>query len=215
MDRLTRIGIATLSACLMLYTGAASAQTRSAQPGPLVLEPISDGPVFAPEVKFTRFDHNGGTLVGGYGGWLVDNRLLVGAAFDVLVDHNYHDPVAGMGYGGFLAGWMIPASRVFHAGVRALVGFGEATVTDTFSYPVPLYGRHGVTYPPGTTVVQQAHFSDGFFIFEPQGTAVVRLSRAFAIDVAGGYRLISGTGIYNGRLSGPSVSVGVRVGPSR
>jgi hypothetical protein len=225
--RLTRIGITTLSACFALWAATASAQTKPAQQGPLVLQPASEGPVFAPEVKFGWFDSKTGTLIGGYGGWLLDNRLLLGGGADFLVDHNYHDPVAGMGYGGFVAGYLFPATPVFHAGVRALIGFGDASINDSISYVVPDYPDHGPvypdhyypdhyhggSYPPGSTVVQQVHFHDGFFIFEPQATAVVRLSRAFAIDVAGGYRVISGTGSYNGRLGGPSVTVGVRFGP--
>ncbi len=230
MNTTKRMRIATLSACLVLTAATAFAQSkpapRTAQQGPLVLEPSSDGPVLAPEVKVGWFNSKSGTLVGGYGGWLFDNRLLLGGGVDFLVDHGYHDPVAGVGYGGFVAGYFFPASPMFHAGVRALVGFGDASLTDTYTYTygTPVYPQphHGGwddhnPYPPcsmpGCTVTQQVHFHDGFFIFEPQANAVVRLSRVFAIDVAGGYRLISGTGHYNSWLQGPSVTVGVRFGP--
>ncbi len=137
MDRLTtRIAIAALSACVSLGAVTAAAQTKPAPAqGTLVLEPSSDGPVIAPEVRFTNFEHGGyGTLIGGYGGWLVDSKLLLGGGASFLVDHGHHDSVAGMGYGGFVAGWFVPAGRVLHAGVRALVGFGQASLTDSFTY---------------------------------------------------------------------------------
>ncbi len=225
MNTMRHMRIATLSACLLLVAATAFAQSNPAQrgQGPLVLQPSSDGPVLAPEVKVGWFNSKSGTLIGGYGGWLLDNRLLLGGGVDFLVDHGYHDPVAGMGYGGFVAGYFFPASPMFHAGVRALVGFGDASLNDTFTFAAPVYPdhHHGESYPdgyppctaPGCTGTQLVRFHDGFFIFEPQANAVVRLSRVFAIDVAGGYRLISGTGHYNSWLQGPSVTVGVRFGP--
>ncbi len=220
MDSFKRAGIAAIASCFLLAAAAASAQTKPGQAGPLVLQPINQGPVLAPEVKFGWFDGKYGTLVGGYGGWQLDNGLLLGAGADFLVDHGYHDPVSGMGYGGFVGGWMLPANRVLSGGVRALVGFGEASFTSSYSYTVPVFPDHhdgdNFMQPPmsgGSTVVRQGHFWDGFFIFEPQASAVVRFTRLFAIDVAGGYRVISGTGSYNSRLQGPSATVAVRFGP--
>jgi opacity protein-like surface antigen len=224
MDRLTtRIAIAALSACVALGAAAAVAQTKPAPAqGTLVLEPSSDGPVIAPEVRFTNFEHGGyGTLIGGYGGWLFDSKLLLGGGASFLVDHGHHDSVAGMGYGGFVAGWLLPASRVFHAGVRALVGFGQADLTDTYSYTVPLHNepypgpRHPYyTAPPaGSQVTQQVRIWEDFFIFEPQGTAVVRVARGVSVDVSGGYRVIAGLDSYNSWLRGFSGGVAVRIGP--
>ena len=161
MDRLTtRIAIAALSACVSLGAVTAAAQTKPAPAqGTLVLEPSSDGPVIAPEVRFTNFEHGGyGTLIGGYGGWLVDSKLLLGGGASFLVDHGHHDSVAGMGYGGFVAGWFVPAGRVLHAGVRALVGFGQASLTDSFTYAAEFHPdprRLAMYAPPGTPVVRE------------------------------------------------------------
>ncbi len=44
------------------------------------MQPVSSGAVFTPEVKFTTVNHTYGTLVGGYGGWLYNDSLLLGAA---------------------------------------------------------------------------------------------------------------------------------------
>ena len=158
----------------------------------------------------------------GYPGGEADNRLLLGAGASVLIDHEYYDPVGTMGYGGFVAGWTVPVGTAFHFGVKGLVGFGSASFNDTFDDTVPVFAdrRHpgypgypGWNPPGGMPVVRQYYFEDDFFIFEPQATAVVRVARGFAIDVSGGYRVISGLGHYNSWLGGPSVSVGVRLGP--
>jgi hypothetical protein len=45
----------------------------------LVVERIESGFVFAPEVRVTELDDRTSTLVGGYGGWLTDRTILVGA----------------------------------------------------------------------------------------------------------------------------------------
>jgi hypothetical protein len=96
------------------------------------------------------------------------------------------------------------------------VGFGQASVTDSFSYTVPARPaprQPGQSPAAESSVVQQFRLYEGFFIFEPQATVVIRLTRGFAIDVAGGYRVVSGAGSYNSWLRGPSASIGVRFGP--
>jgi hypothetical protein len=222
MNRITRI-LAALSMCGAV-AAAASAQTRA--PQPLVLQPSSDGPVFAPEVKYSGFESGGsnGTFVGGYGGWLFDNKLLLGGGASFLVDHGHHDKVSGMGYGGFVAGWTVPVGQALHVGLKGLVGFGQAELTDTFTftdtdhgYPVNPGPHHGaIATPPGgrgTTYTAQYRWWGDFFIFEPQGTALVRVARGVAIDVSGGYRVVSGLGHYNSWVQGFAGSVGVRIGP--
>ena len=223
MNTLTRILAAAL-AVLVFGTAAASAQTRPAQ-GPLVVQPSSDGPVIAPEVRFAGFENGGGngTFVGGYGGWLFENKLLLGGGASFLVNHGYHDKVSGMGYGGFVAAWTVPVGKVLHVGLKGLAGFGQAELNDTFTYTVPDHGypvypdpRHGTMYPPrtpGGSYTAQYRFWDDFFIVEPQGTAVVRVARGVAVDVSGGYRVVSGLGRYNSWIRGFTAGVGVRVGP--
>jgi hypothetical protein len=214
------IGIATVTVCMAVWAAAASAQTAPAQKGPLVLEPSSDGPILAPEVKFAGFEDGGGngTLVGAFGGWLFDNRLLLGGGMSFLVDHDYNDRVAGMGYGGFVGGWTVPVGSVLHVGMRALVGFGQAELTDSITYRAPFDPHHDprrldITVPAGWPMVQKVRFWDDFFVFEPQATALVKVTRGVAIDVSGGYRAIAGLGRYNSWLRGLSGSVAVRVGP--
>ncbi len=222
MGRLNRLAVVIFSACFVVWAAVASAQTNAAKQGPLVLQPVTEGPVIVPEVKWANFNSGkGGVLVGGYGGWQMDNGLLLGGGADFLANHDYRDPVAGMGYGGFVGGWSMPGDHAIRPGVRALVGYGNARLTDsiTFNYPIPLFPDHHDrdTRDTNTRVlVQQARFSEGFFIFEPQANVAVHLARRVGLDVAGGYRVISGANRfgndYNSRLRGASVSVGARIG---
>lgn len=209
-----------------ITTVAASAQTRPSSQGPLVLEPSSDGLVIAPEVTFAGFEKGGGTgtLVGGYGGWLFDNKLLLGAGASFLVDHRRGDRVSGMGYGGFVAGWSVPVGRALHVGLKGLVGFGQAELTDSITYALPVDrdrpffpGPHRGTMLSATTTTgtytAQYRFWDDFFLVDPQVTAQVRLARGVAVDLSGGYRLVSGLRRYDSWVRGYDASVGVRIGP--
>lgn len=217
MMRIIRV-LSIGAAALALAGAAASAQTRpSPSQGPLVLEPTGDGFVLAPQVTFAGFEKGGdnGTFVGGYGGWLFDNKLLLGAGATFLVDHGHGDKVSGMGYGGFVVGWSAPVSRVLHVGLRGLVGFGEAELTDSFTYYGP--PDHDRPIYPGPhhnadTYTGRYGFWDDFFIFDPQGTALVRLGRSVALDLSGGYRVVAGTH-YDSWLRGWDASIGVRIGP--
>ncbi len=218
-----RGAIAAALVCLLwAWPGSANAQsadlsgqTRPAGGGPLVLQPSGDGPVFAPDVKVGKFGSDSGVLVGGYGGVLVDDKLLLGAGGYWLVDHGWDDPVSGMGYLGFVTAWTIPASKTIQAGLRGLVGFGQASLTDTYTYsarpdyPDPRQGAPA--HSPGGTY--QMQFWDDFFVFEPQASVLIHLTRGVAIDASAGYRLVEGTSHYNNRLSGASGSIAVRFGP--
>ncbi len=224
MGRLNRLAVVIFSACFVVWAAVASAQTNAAKQGPLVLQPVTEGPVIVPEVKWANFNSGkGGVLVGGFGGWQMDNGLLLGAGVDFLANHNHGDPVSGMGYGGFVGGWSMPGDRAIRPGVRALVGYGDATLTDSisFAFPthlMPIFGDHhdGDTRDTNAVLVQQARFSEGFFIFEPQASVAVRLGQRVGLDVAGGYRVIGGANRfgnnYDSRLRGASVSVGARIG---
>ncbi len=217
MSRNGRALVAFAAACLVLGAGAAWAADQAPASGqgqaggPLVLQPSGDGPVVTPDVKFVKLGSEYGTMVGAYGGWLVDNKLLLGAGGYWLADHGHHDQVAGMSYFGFVAGWTVPVGNALHVGLRGLVGFGQASLTDTYTYQPYTDPRHGgVMYPGGTYPVQ---FWDDFFVFEPVANVLVHLSRGVALDASVGFRVVDGAGHYDSRLRGGSASIGVRFGP--
>jgi len=187
-------------------SGQASRQGRS-QGGPLLMQPVSSGAVFTPEVKFTTVNHANGTLVGGYGGLLYDDSLLLGgAAYWLTNGENGTD----MWYGGMLVGWTVPLGNVVRVGGRGLVGFGYAELPYQYTYMNYGGGHHQGS---GTPSAQWYWAATSFFVFEPQATAAFRLTKTVSFDVAGGYRVIADANGLDRELRGGFGSVGIRFGP--
>src|SRR5262245_66665790 len=86
----TKRWTAPLAMCLatVIYASPAHAQGTPVGivQGPMVIERLQNGWAIAPDVKVTRFDGGTHTLAGAYGGWVFDNKLLIGAGADWLVD---------------------------------------------------------------------------------------------------------------------------------
>lgn len=220
------IGAARMSVACVLLCGAlpaiAGAQTAEPAPapqassqGPLVLERIESGVVFAPDVKITDIDGDVGTLIGGYAGWLHSETFLIGGAGYWLVDGPGD---LDMAYGGLLVGWSVNAGSRIRFGVRGLLGGGQADVSDTFTYPGHPTPRpdmrpgHGYpSYPaPGASV--HMRWSDTFLIFEPQGVVTLRLFDRVGLDLGVGYRVIGADDYLNDRLRGVTGSIAIRFG---
>jgi hypothetical protein len=186
-------------------SGGQSARSAQNQSGPLLMQPVNSGFAFTPEVKFTTVNHSNGTLVGGYGGWLLEDTFLLGGAAYWLT--NGVDGTE-MSYGGIIAGWTVPLGKMVRLGGRGLFGFGYTELPVQYTYQSYGYGHH-----PGAPVHQWAWVSQGFVVFEPQATAAIRLTRTISFDVAGGYRMIADAGGLDAELRGGFGSVGIRFGP--
>lgn len=208
----------------------ADAQSSSAAPGdqqppnaapsgPLVVERIRSGAFVAPDIKVTEIDGKTGTLVGGYGGWLTDETFFVGAGGSWLVNGpNDMD----MYYVGFVAGWRVPVGQSVRFGVRGLVGGGEATLWDVYSYdsspgrPMPRSDRPGYQPPfsdyPGT---RHYGFTEGFFVFEPQADVTIRVTDWLALTAGAGYRVIGASHDVDERLRGVTGSFAIQFGGGR
>src|SRR3974390_1344606 len=103
MIRRTSRGMQT-TALILAIAAPAAAQTApgSGTPqNPIVVEQVHDGFAFAPDVKVTDINHQTGVLVGAYGGWMIDNKLLLGGGGYGLTNGSGH---TGLGYGGG-GGW--------------------------------------------------------------------------------------------------------------
>src|SRR5262245_60589521 len=114
---------------ILLLPLKAAAQTTPTPGGPMTFEAIHDGPLAAPEVKITQFNGKTDALLGGYAGWLSDNRLFIGGGWYWLVDpsHNHE-----LNYGGLIVQWMERVNAPIGFGVRGLIGGGSATLNQTF-----------------------------------------------------------------------------------
>jgi hypothetical protein len=218
MQRLAiSLGGVALAALLMagsaaaqdLASGGQAGRPAAAQSGPLLLQPVSSGMVFTPEVKFSTVNHSNATLVGGSGGWLYDDTLFLGGAAYWLTNGKDH---TDMWYGGMVVGWTVPVGSMLRIGGKGLVGFGDATVPYEMTvpaYPHPYHSSGGST----GTVTQWYWASTGFFVFEPQATAILRLTKKVSFDFSGGYRVIGDANGLDHELRGGFGSIGVRFGP--
>ena len=193
----------TLVFALTLVASAAAAQTQG---GPLVLQPIKNPVVFAPDVKITNIVHQTGVFVGGYAGVNLDQTFLIGAAGYWLVEpyNTIH-----MGYGGLLVGWRVVNSGAFSVAVRDLIGGGSATTYAPVPYavpgprPDPRHSYYGPYYPYG--------YWTGFFLTEPEVRAQIALGSAVSVDAGVGYRVTSASYYGSGtQLNGVTGSIAVR-----
>lgn len=185
--------------------GGQQGRSAPAQQGPLVLQPISSGFVFTPEVRFTEVNGSYGTMFGGSAGWLYDESLYIGGAFYGLVG-GAND--AQLMYGGLVTGWSAPVGRNIRVGVRALFGWGHSEILEEWTDPG--YCHRGVCYDAAT---RKAWVYQDFMVFEPQAVATFRLGQMIALEVGGGYRL-TGNNYYgwDSHANGLFGSVGIRMG---
>lgn len=185
-----------LCAGLLLAPALAGAQT-------LVVEPVRNPFVVAPDYKVTHVNGDTGQLAGGYAGRLFDDTLFVGGGGYWLVNGSGGDALR---YGGVLVGWSAPLGGRIRFGVRGLAGVGQATLgQDVTTGLTPAGGRAGMRDPrvirfggapfggrggstPGTL---RLRFREDFFVFEPQASVATRLTRHLGLQWGAGYRLTS------------------------
>jgi hypothetical protein len=188
-----------------------TAQQGDQQPpaGPLVIEQIRDGWLFAPDMRAADLDGKAGALAGGYAGRLYDNTFVFGGGAYFLTNR---DDDFKLAYGGPVVEWLARTNRRIGFGVRTLVGFGTATlpvsVTEIVDERVLASAsrRHRVRFdlwdPTGTIAID-----DGFFIAEPQANVLVNLTRGQRIVFGIGYRATAGAHFIDDQLNGLSGSI--------
>jgi hypothetical protein len=184
----------------------------------VVVEPIENGLVLAPEVKWTRVNGRDAALVGGYGGILLDRSLLIGAAGYWLSNG---DRRLEMAYGGGLVGWYLFSGQAIDISVRALLGGGTARVVRAWSgSDIVAFGHSGRGVSgngPGTAVTGPAYlvYEPEFLIAEPQLNLVWHIGRKVALDAGVSYRAIADANGFEKDLRGVAGSVSIRFGGGR
>ncbi len=159
---------------------------------------IHSGGYGGPVVKFSSIGRNFATFLGGYGGWFVNKKFMLGAGIYGLlgegievdendiatgapVDANLHYAVS---YGGFVAEYTLNSDKLFHYTFNTLIGGG--TVAQTANNK-KRYGK------------------SGFFIFEPAANVEMNITDFFRIGAGASLRVVTGAetpGISNANLSG-------------
>ena len=183
--------------------------------GPMTLERVHSGWAITPDYRITDFDHTTSQLLGAYGGWVYDSTILIGAGgYWTTNAPNNRD----LQYGGAVVEWLNGADRAFGFSIRGLVGWGTSRLPGTVSRivePAPRFDRNGRRLPsvtPPTTTIVPVVFHDDFFVFEPQASALIRVTRLMRINAGVGYRLTDGAHGLDDRIHGVSGSIALQIG---
>jgi len=223
--------LAAVAVVLVFPTGAyAQADDQSppagqppATQGPMIVERLHSGFMFAPEVKATLFDKKVSPLVGGSAGWVADETFFVGGAGYWMPERGRSD--RELAYGGAVLQWFVRSSDRFGFSAKALLGGGRATLPDTITQILPLpQPRELERLTPAQitdllrtrTVTQTIRLRENFVMAEPEVNARIGLARHVRLTVGAGYRF-AGTDWRRGgdarrRLSGATGSLGVQIG---
>jgi hypothetical protein len=204
-------------ACLVPLSAAAqpAGQTTPRTQGPMTVEPIHSGFLVAPDVKVTEVDRKTSELVGGYAGWLTDDRVFIGGGGYWLANGNRND--REMAYGGVVVHWLVWNSGRVGLGAKGLLGGGEATLADTVTITprVPEFrtqdGRGPATAP---ALVQRVRVRDGFLLAEPEAQLSLKLMKQLRLAIGAGYRF-TGTDRHSfgsRRLDGATGSLALQIG---
>jgi hypothetical protein len=226
---------ATVWLLLTAFSSVASAQesgnpadTVESQPaqGPMTVERVHDGFAIAPDFRFSELNGSSAWLAGAYGGWVIDNTILIGGGGYWLTNRSQDFDMA---YGGAVVAWLQHTERTIGFGARALVGFGEATISSTLDnvdyyldhdgHPT-FFDNHPIrgvrpgnlqVVAPGTV---HAIFHEHFFVTEPQADLLINFKPRLRLAVGIGYRLIGAADGLEHQLRGASGSVSLQIGGS-
>ncbi|MDP6370880.1 MAG: hypothetical protein QF463_03660 [Vicinamibacterales bacterium] len=216
--RMTQAGAIAAIVAGLLAPDPALAQ--SPEGGGFVVERIETGFAVTPDFKFTEFDGRSARLAGVYGGWVNDDRLLVGGGGYWLTNR---ESDFSMGYGGVVVEWFAELDGPVDLSVRSLIGGGTATLSDevgTIEVPVfpgrfgPPLGRGNLRPEPRTRTIDVGRVVryDTFFVAEPQINALLRLTDWLRVSVGAGYRLTGATDVLGDRIRGLTGTVGFQFG---
>lgn len=212
------IGRATLVAfvaCLVPLSAVAQPadSTVPRTQGPMIIEPMHNGFLVAPDFKVTEVDRKTSELIGGYAGWLTDDRFFIGGGGYWLANGNRND--REMAYGGLVAHWLVWNSGRFGVGAKGLVGGGQATLADTITVRVPEVRTNGRVIVPATNVSQRIRVRDAFLLAEPEAQLSFKLMKQLRVAVGAGYRFTGSDrrgGFRGDRLDGATGSVALQIG---
>ena len=164
-----------------------------------------DGFVFAPDFRVTEIDHETSGLVGAYGGYVFDGRLLVGAGgyWQANSTDGSH-----LTYGGPVFEWRLFTDRTVGVNLHGLVGAGWRYFDNAhFAY----YGDGGFGYRGPQRGLRYStpygYYNEAFFVAEPEVQVVVRFAPSARLQGGVGYRATSASD-----ASGVSGSISVQIG---
>lgn len=203
-----------IALCTGVWPAAARAQQPAAAAPDLQIRQIQSGPVAAPEVRFGRVNDRDATFVGGYAGWLTDQKLFIGGAGYWLANR---DDDFKMQYGGILVSWTVYGDRAVGLSTGVLLGLGGATMARPYGELLP---APAILAPAGVRDDLRRRFDDDalvpvhddFVLAEPHVNALVKLTPWLRLDAGVGYRFIGASEVLDRHLRGASGSIALRFG---
>jgi hypothetical protein len=159
--------------------------------------------LWSPEVKINSIQNDIGTLIGFYGGALIDRSFLLGIAGGVNVGH----PRINYGYFGGIGQYIYKPDALVHGSGQLLVAYGS-----TKDYENPKSGLFDNFWN-----ISGAHF----LILEPGINIELNLSNRLTLVTGISYRWVSGlnesdediqiTHVTNNDLSGINFNIGLKI----
>ncbi|MFC2152934.1 hypothetical protein ACFLSE_10455 [Bacteroidota bacterium] len=194
--------VAIISILLVLIANHSKAQTDSLKT--LFGPDTNIGYVWSSEVKFNSIQNKTGSLIGFYGGALINRSTLIGASIGANVGH----PTVNYSYMGFLTQYTYKPNNLMHASAQFLVSY--ATTKDYENDKSSLFDNFMNT--SGTE----------FYFIEPGANVELNLRENTRLVVGLSYRYawglnensihVSKTNVTNEDMSGLNISIGVKIG---
>jgi hypothetical protein len=205
---------------ILFFLLACSASVSAQEHETLFSAPVKHGGFGGVAQKLTVIRGEPGFMMGGYGGWLIDQRLMIGGGGYGLVSNvrasnaaeAAYSPVneplyVEFSYGGLMLEYIFSPHKLVHVNVQALIGGGSATHRS--SYFDEGFGSHrGDVHHYGRR--------EALFVAEPTLNVELNVTQWFRIAAGGSYRFVTGAndivGLTNGDLSGPSANLAFKFG---
>lgn len=210
---MTRLS-AFLALTFLAFTLTASAQEHET----LFSSPVDHGGYGGLVSKLTPIRGEMAYMLGGYGGWLIDHRLMLGLGGYGLVTNvrataqaeqaysPFGDPLyVEFGYGGLMLEYMLAPHRLVHVNAQLLVGAGGVNYRENWQdnwlddNPGRRYGR-----------------TEALFVAEPAVNVELNLTEWMRLSAGASYRFVNGVdglvGLENKDLSGPSGQLALKFG---
>lgn len=155
----------------------------------------SNGGFGAPVLKYTTLNRQGGLIIGGRGGWIINHSLILGGGMYALVSEVQVDVIDGdiilkdgdnlhLRYGGFEIEFIFSPLSVFHVSVYTLLGMGSISYRNIV--------QENFDDSDNNYHMWDSFMGNQFFIAEPAINLEVNVTTFFHLALGASYRFTNG-----------------------
>lgn len=202
---LNRLSLVLIVALAFISQGVLAQDPNSSRT--LLRQDIYLSDVIAPEIKLNSIQGDIGTLIGVYGGPLINNKLLIGVCGGVNLGH----PRVNYGYLGGIIQYVYRPEDMVHTSIQLVVASGT-----TKDYENPKSGLLDNFWNISGA---------SFFVMEPGINLEVNITNRMKLVVGASYRYVSGinpdreeishTHVTNEDMSGLNFNIGLKFSKSK